>query len=289
MRFLLPFMVLLAVVPAGAALAQVAADDSTAAAIRRDGLRIETPRAVVWVGPGALTEAEAAAFAERLESGLAAIESLIGHGLDSARYGGTRVEAFVGAGVGISHVYGSYDHMKHARPWLFLDAEKVRSGEAPYLHEATHLLAWKFGSHSLREGFASWVEAEIRSRTAGGGAAIFGATSPAEVDADARARLELSAASEVVPWIGRTGFAPASVTTPRRPKIRATYYVLSQSFAQHLIREIGIADFLRVYASDDPERELERLSGTSLSTWKDRWRAALAALATSSLRGRGAV
>lgn len=262
-------------VSSAAVRAQVAADDSIAAALMAGGDRFETSRTILWVESGSLTPGRAREFSDQLEDGVAAIEQMLGRSLDSAHYGGTKIQVFVGTGIGISHVYGSYDHMKYDRPFLYLDAEKVATGEAPYLHEATHLMAWRFGSHSLREGLASYVEAELRSRSDSASGALFGASSPEAVDRDASERLESRGAVEVLPWIGRTGFAPASITSPERPRIRATYYVLSQSFAQYLIEAIGLQRFLAVYESDDAERELLAVSGDSLEAWKDRWKAAL--------------
>lgn len=265
------------VLPATPAIAQVASDDAIVETIRTSGTRIETPTAVLWVGANTLNEAEAQAFAAALDRGVTAIAGLIGSRLDSAHYGSSRIEVFVGNGIGVSHVYGSYRHMRYNLPYLFLDAEKVRAGEAPYLHEATHLLSWRFGSHSLREGFASWVESRIIADGGASTSGLFGASSPEAVDQQARERIDGPGAEEVLPFIGKNGFADQRVTSPERPRVRAAYYLLSQSFVQHLIREIGLPVFLAVYSSEDPETQLLKTTQRDLAAWKNQWLDALRA------------
>lgn len=100
---------------------------------------------------------------------------------------------------------------------------------------------------------------------------LFGAASPEAVDGQASARLSSPAAAEVLPWIGAAGFAPGSVTSPKRQKVRAAYYSLSQSFAQYMIRELSLDAFMEVYRSADPPAELRRSTGRSLEQWKDQW------------------
>lgn len=255
--------------------AQVASDDSIAAVLRHGGIRLESASAVLWVEAGALSPSESQAFLEDLSTGISRIGALLGSSLDTVHYGQNRIEVFVARDLGISHVYGSYQHMSYDRPYLYLDAAKVVSGEAPYLHELTHILAWTFGSHSLREGLASYVESEIRQEAESTGSALFGATSPEAVDRQAAAKLTDPGASEVIPWLGKTGFAPIRVTSPERPRVRALYYTLSQSFAQYLIEQLGMAGFMAVYSSLDPEEKLLQATGKPLDHWKESWQAAL--------------
>lgn len=255
--------------------AQVAADDSITAFLRQNGIRLESPAVLLWIETGALSPDQSRVFLNDLSHGIDRIGGLLGVSLDTVHYGQSRVEVFVAGDLGISHVYGSYRHMSYNRPYLYLDAEKVVSGEAPYLHELTHLLAWSFGSHSLREGLASYIESVIRAEAESTGSALFGAISPAVADQQAAAKLTHPGASEVLPWIGKSGFAPAGVTSPERPRIRALYYTLSQSFAQYLISRLGLEPFMAVYASPNPEEKLLQTTGMSLEDWKQMWQAAL--------------
>jgi hypothetical protein len=263
-------------------LAQVPADDAIVAELRTNGAKFTTPDIILWVGEGTLSDSAADSFAEDLQMGVTEIQRILSRRLDRDRYGSEdRIHVFVADGIGVSHVYGSYAHTEHPLPYLFLDAEKVQKGESPYLHELTHILAWQFGSHSLREGLASYVEAVIRIKLGLTSKALFGAT-PEAIDSQAAERVTSPAAAEVLPWIGASGFAPSSVTSPNRPKVRAAYYTLSQSFVQHVIRELGLATFLEVYTSTDPPGELLRRTSRSLDDWKAHWQHYLYTVATGS-------
>ena len=264
----------LSLAAAGAA-AQVPADDSIVARVRRDGTRHDAPRAVLWVDRDALPPEEARAFAALVSDGVAAVERITARALDRARYGEERIHVFVSRAVTVSHVYGSYDHQRHARPYLFLSAAKVRRREAPYLHEATHLVAWRFGSHSLREGVASHVESLAAAEGAGYAAGLFGVRDAASADSLARLAVSGAAAERVLPWVGGPGFAPASVTSPSDLEARAAYYVLSQSLAQFLARELGLATVLRLYEAEDTERAYVALTGRDRAAWTRRWIAGL--------------
>jgi hypothetical protein len=250
---------------------QVAVDDSVAAATRTAGLRLAGSRAVLWVGPGALDAAESARFLAALDTGIAALERLLGRTLDRAHYGEDTIQVFVAEGVGVSHVYGGYAHPRHDKPYLYLDAARVRAGEAPYLHEATHLLVRRFGSHSLREGVASWAESEVIATGVGIGTGLFGSGAPDQVDARAAALVDSLPAPEVLAAIGRGGMADPAVTSPRRPRVRAAYYLLSQSFAQYLVRTLGAGTTLRLYEEATRDDTYLDVAGMSLDSLKDGW------------------
>lgn len=251
----------------------VARDDSVAARLRTAAAPIETPRARVWVEPGALSAAQAQDLAARFTVGVAAVERALGRSLDRARYGTDRIDVFVAEGIGASHVYGGYAHMRHARPWLYLDAARVRAGAAPYLHETTHLVAWRFGSHSLREGLASWTESLVSARGEGQHSQLFGVSGVESADQLAHAALATPAGERALSAIGRPGPADAAITAGP-PDVRAAYYVLSQSFVRHLIERVGLAVALQLMESDAPDG-YERLTGRALAQWRADWLAAL--------------
>lgn len=259
--------------------AQVAADDSIASATRGAGTRHASARAVLWVGAGALSATESARFLAALDTGVATLERLLGRTLDRAHYDEDTIQVFVAEGVGVSHVYGGYSHPRHTKPYLYLDAAKVRAGEAPYLHEATHLLVRGFGSHSLREGVASWAESEVIASGVGVGTGLFGSGAPAEVDARAAMLVDSLAAPEVLAAIGRGGPADQQVTSPRRPRVRAAYYLLSQSFAQYLVRTLGLPTTLRLYEEATTDGAYPEITGRTLETLKSEWTAAIRASA----------
>ena len=257
-----------------------AGDDSVAARLRAAVAPIETPRARVWVEPGALTDRQARDFAAQFTVGVDAIERTLGRAFDRAHYGADRIEVFVAGGIGASHVYAGYAHMRHAKPWLYLDADRVRTGAAPYLHEATHLVAWRFGSHSLREGLASWVESTVSARGEGEHSQLFGVRGLASADQLALAAVATVDGAAALRAVGRAGAADATITAGP-PEARAAYYVLSQSFVRHLVERVGLATTLALMESDAPDA-YERLTGRALDAWRADW---LAALGTGASAG----
>ena len=118
-------------IPAAPVAAQVPADDSIAAAVRRDGMRHAGAHAVVWVARGSLTEDESTRYAAAVDAALASAKRTLGRDLDRAHYDEDTVQVFVSPAVSISHVYGGYDHPRHRKPYLYLDPAKLRSGDAP--------------------------------------------------------------------------------------------------------------------------------------------------------------
>lgn len=264
--------ILLTLAPVVAA-AQVPADDAVAARLRAAGTRHDGARVVLWVEPGALDDTTQRRFARALDDGVLAVERTLGVAFDTAHYAEDTIHVFVASDVTVSHVYGGYAHQQHDRPYLYLSAERVRDGSAPYLHELTHLVAWRFGSHSLREGVASWVETAIAEQGAHRGAALFGVTTTRRADELARQLLGTAAGERVLPWIGRGGFADRAITeaTPANRASRAAYYVLSQSFAQFLVREAGIDVVVRLYGAADTEAAYVALTGRDREAWIAAW------------------
>lgn len=252
-----------------------AGDDSVATRLRAAVAPIETPRARLWVEPGALTDAQARDFAARFTVGVDAIERTLGRTLDRARYGTDRIDVFVAGGIGASHVYGGYAHMRHAKPWLYLDAARVRTGAAPYLHETTHLVAWRFGSHSLREGLASWVESTVSARGEGEHSQLFGVRDVASADRLAVAAVATVDGEAALRAVGRPGGADATITAGP-PEARAAYYVLSQSFVRHLVERVGLPTTLALMESDSADA-YERLTSRPLDAWRADWLAAIGA------------
>ncbi len=236
---------------------------------------LRTARVVLWAPPDALPADEARAFAEELEEALIAIERLTGEQVDRGHYGDSAVHVFVSRRVTVSHVYGGYAHPRYSKPYLYLNPQRVRNRAAPYLHELTHIVLWRFGSHSLREGFASYVEGKLAEEGVGYNSGVFGPGPRAEVDAAAATVLSSDVGETVLPWIGRTGGTDPSITSAEAPETRAAFYLLARSFVQHLLDEIDLPTFLRLYRADDAEADYRDLTGRSLDEWRESWRTSL--------------
>ena len=263
--------------PDSAASAQGSAEADSAIAERMmaEVQPVRAERVVLWAQPEALPPDEARAFAQELDSGLAAIERLTGESLDQAHYGDSVVHVFVSRRVTVSHVYGGYAHPRYDRPYLYLNPQRVRGRAAPYLHELTHIVLWRFGSHSLREGFASYVEGRLAQEGVGYNSGVFGPGPRAEVDRAAAGLLSGAVGATVLPWIGRSGGTDPSITGPEAPEMRAAFYLLARSFVHHLLDEIDLATFIRLYRAEDTESAYRELTGRSLDDWRASWRRSL--------------
>lgn len=260
----------------GAAQDSAAADSAIAARMMAEVQPVPTPRVVLWAQPDALSPHEARAFAAELAEGLAAIERLAGERVDHAHYGDSVVHVFVSGRVTVSHVYGGYAHARYTRPYLYLNPQRVQRRAAPYLHELTHIVLWRFGSHSLREGFASYVEGRLAQEGVGYNSGVFGPGPRAEVDSAAAALVRGGVGAAVLPWVGRPGGTDPSITSAEAPETRAAFYLLTRSFVHHLLDEIDIPTFIRLYRADDTEAAYRELTGRSLQEWRAAWTQALA-------------
>jgi hypothetical protein len=251
-------------------------DSAVAARMMAEVQPVRTSRVVLWAQPDALSADGAQAFARELDAGVAAIERLTGERVDAAHYGDSVVHVFVSGRVTVSHVYGGYAHARYTRPYLYLNPQRVRRRAAPYLHELTHIVLWRFGSHSLREGFASYVEGRLSEEGVGYNSGVFGPGPRAEVDSAAAALLAGEVGAAVLPWIGRAGGTDPSITDAEAPETRAAFYLLTRSFVQHLLDEIDIPTFIRLYRADDTDAAYRELTGRSLNEWRAAWTRALA-------------
>lgn len=275
------WLVRLMMIPAVAAARPCAAQDSSAAdsmiaaRLMAEVQPVRTPRVVLWAQPDALPADEAQAFARELDAGVAAIERLTGERIDRAHYGDSAVHVFVTGRVTVSHVYGGYAHPSYTRPYLYLNPQRVRRRTAPYLHELTHIVLWRFGSHSLREGFASYVEGRLAEEGVGYNSGVFGPGPRAEVDSAAADVLAGGVGAAILPWIGRAGATDASITSAEAPETRAAFYLLTRSFVQHLLDDIDIPTFIRLYRAEDTEAAYRDLTGRSLEEWRTSWSRAL--------------
>lgn len=275
-KLVLVTMLLVSVAPRAAAQDSAAADAAIAERMMADAQPVRTSRVVLWAQPDTLAPDEAQAFAEELSKGLAAIERLTGEQVDKAHYGDSTVHVFVSGRVTVSHVYGGYGHPNYQRPYLYLSPRRVRSRAAPYLHELTHIVLWRFGSHSLREGFASYVEGRLAEEGVGYNSGVFGPGPRAEVDAAAATLLAGDMGATILPWIGRSGGTDPSITGAENPETRAAFYLLARSFVQHLLDEMEMSIFIRLYRAEDTEAAYRDLTGRSLDEWRASWKRSLA-------------
>lgn len=250
---------------------QATTDDAIATRMMAEVQPVRVGGIVLWAQPDALPADEARAFAEELDAGLAAIVRLTGEQVDRAHFGDPAVHVFVSSRIATSHVYGGYAHPRYNKAYLYLNARRVRTRAAPYLHELTHIVLWQFGSHSLREGFASYVEGRLAGEGVGYNSGVFGPGPREDVDAAAATVLATDSGRSLIEWIGRKGGTDPSITGADNPSSRAAFYLLTRSFVQHMLDVIDIATFIRIYRAEDTDAAYHQHTGRTLDQWRASW------------------
>jgi hypothetical protein len=269
----LPFAFLGCAMLAGPQSASTPADPDAAlvADLQAHGIKIEGPRVVVWFAPDLLSRDDAERWADLISRGVDDIEKLL-----DLTIGPERVEYYIDERLGsISH------SVKSSPPRTFLSGSRVKSGAAPYLHEAAHHFVFRFTRYFsspvplwIIEGFANYVEDEVSETLGGIPGRVFTKTGNRGVDAEAREILTTSFGRDVLPFIGRAD-VPKDIVTDRE-HVGRSFYVLAQSFTKYLIQRIGIkpwaTSFLPVMADlDRLDLQLRQTTGRSLEQLRKDW------------------
>lgn len=190
-------------------------------------------------------------LARLADEALAQLEALTG--LRWAERAGERpLRLVVSARTRFSHVQGGYDPHAPFEPTLYLNprvaAEAVAGRDATYVHEIAHLLTDRFASHTLREGLADHLALQLLPGRAVG-------------PNDAVRALDAALRDELLPLLGTSQPPPAAIL--QDPRRRAAYYAASQGFVSHLVAQGGLALFLQLYASQEPEAAYAFVYGQS--------------------------
>jgi hypothetical protein len=199
-------------------------------------------------------------FLKIMEAAYEQVQKATGLALDTATLG-AKVRVYVSDAIRVSHVWKGYRHPSDPRGVIFLNARAYHgamSGDnATYIHELTHLFAWRYNSHTLREGFADYVALTI----------IPGAAVGPNTAGQSHARIS----SEILEYLGTTKTPPDWVSTD--PGRRSAYYFASYRFVKFLVDSKGMETFMKLYISEQPETDVKSLYGI------DREEAVKAALA----------
>lgn len=249
-----------------------AEDDALARQLRASHAKTTGARVIVWA-PGDWSPEQRDALTSRLDGMVARVEAMLGRRIQAAGYRQAQIEFFISADDAVpSHVRAGYDHDPATDPpVVFLSG--LDSGEAPHIHETTHIVAGSFGSLLLREGLATYVQYTLE---------------PGKM----RPLVKLGDVTD----IASLDTAVATLLTPPRPRTRARswleeptrrvsfesrpergmFYAVSASFVAFVVDGIGMEKFMRVYAADDARVALEKESGRSWSSWTNAWLAKVA-------------
>ena len=183
------------------------------------------------------------------ETAYAKLEALTGRTLDTATLG-PKIRIYVSNAIVVSHVWRGYQHPKDPQGVILLSGRAypgaLNGTNATYAHEMAHLFTWRYYSHTLREGLADYLALQIHPG-AGVGPNPDGYAASARIPRD------------IAECLGTTKPPPAFVTSEMT--FRRMYYFASFRFVKYLIETAGMATFLRLYDSDDPETEMTNLYG----------------------------
>ena len=248
------------------------AQDGLASHAREFRERHVTARTVLESEPGVLDPAEAKAFSDLLDRGIADIEALVGPSLPSWARRSEPVRFIVSERTTMSRTYGVVVH---------LPADRVRARTAPYLHESVHVLVPFRGSRVwLSEGLACYLESWVSEHRGGYDAHVFTRAGDRGIHAAAGRWLASDGGRAVLPWVGQAGQPPE--LEQDRSGVARPFYVLSHSLTKYLVDSVGLDHVVRVATASDAPSIFERETGRSESQWKSDWLAALAAPAASA-------
>ena len=214
-------------------------------------------RAAVWFEQGGLAIAEMKSFADLANKGIGDIRRFLRTPAQRSR----AIHYYVSSDVEISHT---------SELGVFLPIVRVRQKTAPYLHEATHVLApcdhcplW------FSEGFASFVQSYVSEHHGGYDGAVFANCGNAGIDDKAAEWKATPEGVAVLPFVGR--YAEPPYLEQDRSNVAAPFYVMSQSFVKYLVENIEREKLLRLLTARDFKARLSSSTGKSVGQWKREW------------------
>ena len=189
------------------------------------------------------------AFLKVMESAYEQVQRVTGLKFDTATLG-PKVYVYVSDAIGVSHVWGGYQHPSDPKAIIFLNPRvyqgAMSSKNATHVHELTHLFTWRYYSHTLREGIADYVALKI----------FPGAAVGPNTGTDS-GRVNIS--PEIVEHLGTTKAAPDWVSTD--PIRRSAYYFASYRLVKYLVETKDLETFWKLYRSENPETDIKSLYG----------------------------
>lgn len=172
------------------------------------------------------------------------IEALLGRKLDSAMLE-PPIRIYVADFPGPSHVWRGDAHRLDPRAIVFVNRADYSGGlsgkSAGYARELTHLYAWRYSSHTLREGLGNYAALQIHP----------GARHPEKTPVEPK----------VLEYLGTTRTPTKEMMADER--LRRAYEYASYRFVSFLIGRGGMETFLKLYDSAEPETQFQKLYGAS--------------------------
>lgn len=256
-------------------------DAPRVAALNRDGDCEVRTNAVAYFAPGKLEKKDREKIADTLEKGMKAAKAELG--MPRWNYkGDKRIYFYFPDESFISHAPGGNVAL--------IPFERIKTGQAPWLHESMHLLLWSPNSDWLsqpeeiqnkrmplwlEEGLADSLAMRVSAK------AKIANYSPL-FDADLKSVTKICVASlntkegkAVLPFVGSRG-KPAELFGPNRFEYAVPFYAYSASFTTYLAQKYGYQMLVTAQFAHDQELEsIERSTGATMTTHRKNWLATL--------------
>lgn len=232
---------------------------------------------VAWFPSNTLDPAQIAAIVARLDHGIGAAKQYIGKPQWAFR-GDSRVYFYFPDARFVSHAPGGNTVLI---PWW-----RIRDDQAPWLHEALHLLLAPAGGDWLatpgniaaarmplwlHEGLAESLAMDIAAEEGLVHYSPLIDVPAARLDALCKSRLRHASSDRVLASIGGRGKLP-ELFGPNRVSYALPFYTCSTSFVRHLGTRYGKGPLLRAIGAFDQEIEvLQQDMARSLAEVKEDW------------------
>ena len=263
------------------ALDPAALDRERVAFLTANGVRAATSRVVVWVPPSTLSRDEAQALAERLTSGVEAIEEFLHAPRPWQRSPGT-AEYFFPPMMFISHANAADGR-------VFISFPRIADGTAAFLHETTHALLFPSQSFLatyegeeeevpwLVEGLPTYVAKAVAQQTGFAEGNPFPIGSIGELDSTCARALATPVGAEIAPFIGALGTPAGLNSRERRSEVAPAFYACGASFRKFLAGLIGIEGLVDLMVEPVVHPGIEKRAGKSMERLRAEWRERISA------------
>ena len=221
---------------------RVVNDNAMTDELRKDGVKYETKRAIVWAEKGSLTEQEINEFAALVNQGIISIEKYTGIRFNKKYYQAKKIEYFLSSKAGISHTADGN------KPYIYITPTRIKNKKAPYLHETTHVIAWiSLKSLWLQEGFANYVQTYVSKHYGGYNFMPFNPDNK-DVNQLAKSILISDISKKVLPLIGlneiiqnlsEDEFKKYNFIFEDRKVAAPAFYNLSESFVRFIMKKLA--------------------------------------------------
>ena len=262
-------------------------DDSARVAwLEANGRRIVGKQAIVWAPSDSVSASHQAALVDSIDAGLVLVRRAMGQLRSWQRIANRPVRYYLSTGRFIAHASGN--------DAVFIPVNRVLSGLAPYLHEASHeLLAptapfygWEYADSVVGAAAARnmplWLFEGVPDYLAQSAAQVgnlhegdvFEIGGLAKVDSVCAARAQASPRrDEILRTIGATGRVEALFTTDRA-QVAPIFYACAQSMTKLLVETIGVQETVNLFPAIKDgtwEAAIARSATVPVATLRKRW------------------